>query len=285
MDIDHFVWFGRWLADQRQRHGYTTQEFAAQCGIKRPTISALESWARRGSHPSVGIVTRIAQGLDLPLLAVAVAAGGFERTDDVIADESLLAVLPVLRHLTPEVRSRQWSVWGAQYLRAVAADTSEGTIADRWTQLTEGSKALTQDWALVLNHGLISAWTTLDQVPGPALWAVVDAVGGDAVDVAGLTLLLGRVGPTAARRWGLSADYAAWVEIVADQGWGADFERFDAVAYRQAMRAVDWVRGAPGPVVAPPPGSDPDDLARRIAALTESDRAIIDTIVRRLEQR
>lgn len=282
MDAEHLAWFGGWVADQRHRRRFTTQEFADHCGIKRPTISAIESWARRGSQTSPGIVSRLAGGLGFPILPVAIAAGGFERSIFGKAEEAIFAIMPDMRSLLPDQRSRHWSAIGARFLTNIAEETHStvDVIEERWNKTT--SKTIPVEWGLLMSHGFLKPWIMLDQMPGAALWALTEAIGGNAGDVTALTALMGRFGPTTAHRWHLHDDYAAWVAVVEVQGWGRDFERFDPFEYRRATHEIPWTTWVPKADEKTPATTADDTLCALIQRLDPEERQLIAGIVERL---
>lgn len=247
MTTTDFLGFGDWLQHQRGTHHWSPAHIADRAGIPRSTLGAFLSSQRRLQRPRRDVAIQIASALKLPSLTLAVAAGYTDRTEFGDAEEGITgAVMPAWGREVAQRRSLLWSVSGGRYLSVVAKDShlSSALIRERWTSLS-GDQSLDD---AALGHlfevgGVPSHWSgrkLLDTLPGPALGLLVDAVGGDAVDIVGVASLMGRIGPGLAADWGAESDYTAWVAVVESQGWGSDFERFDAAAYRSAVREIDW---------------------------------------------
>jgi len=74
--------------------------------------------------------------------------------------------------------------------------------------------------------------------------------------------------------------------VATDQGWGADFEKFDPVEYRQAMQSVAWSKGGEkNEAAGAEKATTTDTLCERIQRLPGEDQAIIRALVERLERR
>ncbi len=71
--------FGTWLQAMRESLGWTVSKLAERAGLPRSTLATLESRARRGSRPRSEVTARVAGAMGLPVLAVALIAGYFER--------------------------------------------------------------------------------------------------------------------------------------------------------------------------------------------------------------
>ena len=240
-----FLGFGDWIQQQRRDHHWSPAHVADQSGIPRTTLGAFLSPLRHLQRPRRPVATQIASALKLPVLTLAVVAGYTDRTEFGQADEAITgAVMPHWGRQAVQRRSLLWSTAGAQYLTAVAssAGLSPAVTRERW-QTRTGDTVSDVDWASAFEYGYIPEhWTPhkmLDTLPGPALGLLTESVGGDAVDIIGVAAVMGRIGPELAMEWGCEDDYVAWVGKIEQQGWGQSGD-FDPVAYRAAVRKIEW---------------------------------------------
>lgn len=247
MTTTDFLGFGDWSQQQRQEHRWSPARVADRAGIPRSTLGAFLSSQRRLQRPRRDVAIQIAAALKLPSLVLAVVACYADREDLGQADTAITgAVMPAWSREVAQRRSLLWSVAGGRYLSVIAKDAqlSSAIIRERWSAQT-GDQSLDD---AALGHlfevgGVPSHWSELkmlDTLSGPALGLLTECVGGDAGDIIGIAAAMGRIGPGLAADWGAESDYTAWVSVVDSQGWGSDFEQFDAPAYRSAIREIAW---------------------------------------------
>lgn len=282
--------FGQWLAGQRKARHLTVDALATASGLSRPTLSAIEGRGR--TQPRVDAILGIARGLQLPTLAVAIAAGycgkrGVGQTPDA-------GIWQFSDNDEPEQRSRQWAAAGFLLMDAIRheAQLTWDTVARQFGREI-GADASDVVRRLDPPTSLPLGWSTtgyLDGMEGWALWALVQACGGDSLDVIALTGLLGRLDPGIARIGGDEKAYEAWVEVLHHNKCHASPCKAAAIApYRKEVRQVDWhVPGRQGGSQAAestiPPYGAGDALKARVERawpdLTTGQRAMVDALLK-----
>ena len=240
------VGFGDWLRQSRANRHWSPARVADQVGLPRSTLLAFLSPIRHLQRPSRRVALRIAAAFDMPILAMMVVAGYANRTTMGMAEDAIwAAVMPRCTDLNLSERSALWSLNGWHYLVQVARDAglSSTVVMERWMQRSGATQEFTaKDWdadTALTRVPRLAGDNTIDLAPGPALGLLVDAAGGDAADIVGLSMAMGRIGPQLAAEWTMQEDYRAWVDVVKAQGWGAA-DHFDPRAYRQAIHDIRW---------------------------------------------
>lgn len=192
---------------------------------------------------------RLAIGLGLPTLALAVVAGYAERPGMGEAEEAVwVNTMPWLAPQELLQRSLFWSRMGmAVVLDGILGsdDTRRELTQERWR--ARGVHGPDSHDLLDYNRkiGLVDSGL-IDAMPGAELGLLVEGAGGDSGDVIAVAAVMGRVGPGLCRAWGCEADWEGWVQATKAllSEMDGDIERFNAQAYIEACRAVAWSTGS-----------------------------------------
>lgn len=288
--------FGDWLRTVRKEQHFTVRGLASAARLSPGTISPLES--RRYAAPSVEVTRGISSALGVPVLAVAVVAAMFEADRlDFFREKFWDAVTA---GIGLSVRDTWFAKVGGHYVGSVreSARIEVAQAAQRWSDawaipitadewnIMETRGQLPEHWAHIVGTQM------LDRLPGPWLWAILDAASADGTvsrDLILIAFLLGRLRRQTSEVIGAADDYDAFM-----RSCPAPADRGDA----RIARYVSWARAyvpaggwtiASIRAMAAAPATVPDEVSeltareRRLIAqyrrLSPDDRSVIDHLL------
>ncbi len=272
--------FATWLRYKMEIRGLTQSDLGRVANIPKPTVTTFLS--RRTRRPTMEMSQRLSHGLELPVLAVTIAAGYTDRQQMGESEEATWATMsPWMGALEPAQRSIAWSKLGRAVIveGLLSGGASDRQLAEaRWESRgvrgpTEASDALGTDRRL----GVVGVVGLLDSMPGAELSLLVEGAGGGESDVIGVAAIMGRIGPGLCRAWGCEDDWESWAAAVGTmlRESGGDLERFDARAYLEACRRVSW-----SVATTIPERSADLDLVRVLDALTPDQAEVVRSLFR-----
>ena len=183
----------------RKAYNWNISEFADYCHVSRSTIAVTLGTTRSVERPRAGIALKIAAGLGIPQLAMAVIAGYMDLD---ALDKTIDVLNWPLRKLVP-LRGEWWNRTGGSYLQCCREQNhlSVQEVVHRWN--SQWSIPVSEDdWFRVEQAGIFptgsdpSPFQGLERLPGTWLWAIVAACATDETvyaDLVGLALVLGRI--------------------------------------------------------------------------------------------
>ena len=276
MNSDVTPSFGAWLQSTREEQGWTVSELAERAQLPRSTLATLESRARRGSRPRPDVILRISTAVHLPVLAVAVVAGYFERDVIDVGTDAVFDRIPI-----PSLHVDWWARSGGAYLRVVRESKGLSSVSavQRWSAQWSALSLTAEEWDLLESNGVLpESWESIahlkqiDRLPGAWLWGLVHAVSGDMVDLIGLAFGMARLRSVRCEKpWGAKSDYKQLARASNDER-GA-MRELNLEPYHSRVRdigwTIPWIDAVERPNKSPRgngPQSDPiaDDLGRLV---------------------
>ncbi|PSR34081.1 MAG: hypothetical protein C7B44_14180 [Sulfobacillus thermosulfidooxidans] len=229
-----------------------------QCHLPSGTWASLE--ANRIQRPRMTLITKLSAGLSIPLLALAIVSGYFERENE---PESFATILNAENHDSQVKRrsAKEWSIqlsaWGLEYLSIITRGRRNlERLIERWADTSRLSLQDTELHILTTTGELPQAWQThtqkwLSDVSAPWLWSWLNtfddaAAGAKAetdhtpsqalwIDLIALFVIMRRIQHAVAKSCGCESDYTHGMTVI-----HSFIQTHNIHHYRTAMHHIHW---------------------------------------------
>ncbi|NMP24098.1 helix-turn-helix domain-containing protein [Sulfobacillus harzensis] len=235
------------LEAMRLERGWSISQFAERCEVSRSTIAVALGNTRAIERPRTEIALKIARGLGIPQLAMAVIAGYMDA--DTVTDVAMDVIEWPIRKVAP-ARVEWWNRNGGAYVKLCREQNGlsvEDTIR-RWnanwsipiTGITE------EDWSKLEHQGIFPTgpdklpYRKLERLHGVWLWAIVHSctVGQSGfADLVALAFVMGRITGVGRHRkeWIRGYDDYEKLSVAFDRAMDKTHDRLDVEMYRSMV--------------------------------------------------